>query len=77
MKKLIVQQPLSKQNLVEVTHPIFHDIGGDYIMPFGHFKGKKLKNIPKSYIDWLMSNILDLNVRHNIKLYYQQEKIIS
>lgn len=64
--------------IVEVSHPIFDDIGGKYIMPWGKYKGVKIENIPFDYLKWCLANTLDLNVRHNVKLFFQQrQKFIS
>ncbi len=33
------------------------------IMPFGRYKGEELENLPKDYIEWLLTNVTDLNWR--------------
>lgn len=41
--------------------------GPDFIMPFGKYHGAKLKQIPKSYLQWAIENMNSPDVVKNIK----------
>jgi hypothetical protein len=40
--------------------------GGDYIMRFGKHKGRRLRDIPTTYISWMRTNIDNAELRSNI-----------
>jgi superfamily II DNA/RNA helicase len=40
--------------------------GGDYIMRFGKHKGRRLRDIPTTYISWMRTNIDNAELRRNI-----------
>lgn len=43
--------------------------GGDFVMPFGKYVGKKIRDIPSHYVDWMRQNIDKQNVRRAIDEY--------
>lgn len=46
---------------------------GEYVMPFGKHEGKKLDDVPLSYIDWLSGIALAENTRKAVDAYIDQD----
>lgn len=46
---------------------------GEKTIPFGIHKGKKYKDIPKSYLEWCFKNFEDSNVKKDVEKYLGQE----
>lgn len=51
-----------------------NDLGENFMMPWGKYKGCHLKCIPKNYLTWIAENTTDQAVRCNIQLFFDSIK---
>lgn len=52
--------------------PNYNNIGGNFVMPWGKYKGVHIKCIPRTYLDWLMINIHNTSIKNHIIIFRQQ-----
>lgn len=66
------QVPVKKQKTLDISNP------KDIILTFGKHKGKKLGELPDDYLDWLIKNANDENMRKaavEVQKYKEQQNI--
>lgn len=49
--------------------------GGDYVFQGGQYKGKKIREVPKEYLDWCLTSGASANLKANIKRYYADNAV--